>query len=105
MSELNLKELRKQKRMTQEEVAFHLKIARATYSRYESGEYEMSYKTLIMLAELFSVSIDYLLGRYDRNPVFLSDAETAMIKKYRSLDDRGKQTVQSLINYEYSSKQ
>ncbi len=36
-------------------------------SRYESGEREADYQTLIQLADYFNVSIDYLLERTD-NP-------------------------------------
>ena len=39
-------------------------------SRYETGEREAGYKELIMLADYFDVSVDYLLGRSD-NPEFL----------------------------------
>ena len=36
-------------------------------SRYESGEREADYQTLIRLADYFNVSIDYLLERTE-NP-------------------------------------
>lgn len=36
-------------------------------SRYETGEREADYATLIAIADYFHVSIDYLLGRTD-NP-------------------------------------
>lgn len=32
-------------------------------SRYENGEREADYKTLIKFADYFDVSLDYLLGR------------------------------------------
>ena len=38
-------------------------------SRYETGEREADYKTLIRLADYFDVSIDYLLERTD-DPTF-----------------------------------
>ncbi len=34
-----------------------------TISRYETGEREKDYKTLIKIADYFNVSIDYLLER------------------------------------------
>lgn len=36
-------------------------------SRYETGEREADYQTLIKIADYFHVSIDYLLGRTE-NP-------------------------------------
>lgn len=40
-----------------------------TISRYETESREADYKTLILFADYFNVSIDYLLGRTD-NPNF-----------------------------------
>lgn len=36
-------------------------------SRYENGQREADYKTLIAFADYFNVSVDYLLGRTE-NP-------------------------------------
>ena len=44
-----------------------LNMNQNSISRYETGERETDYKTLIALADYFNVSIDYLLGRTD-NP-------------------------------------
>lgn len=44
-----------------------LNMNQNTISRYETGEREADYDTLIALADFFDVSIDYLLGRTD-NP-------------------------------------
>lgn len=57
-----LKELRKEKKMTQQEVANYLNMSRVGYARYEIGDRQPSYETLNLLSELFNVSIDYLLG-------------------------------------------
>jgi transcriptional regulator with XRE-family HTH domain len=57
-----LKELRKDHSFTQAKVAVRLGIPRSTYSGYEKGIREAGYSTLIELATLFDVSIDYLLG-------------------------------------------
>ena len=100
MIELRLRDLRKKNGLTQDEVAAHLKIARVTYSRYESGDNEMTYESLALLADLFSVGIDCLLGRSGRD-VF-SKAEISMVDKYRALDDRGRQSVLAVIEHEYS---
>lgn len=67
---MRLKELRKSKRMTQQRLAIELNMNQNTISRYESGEREADYQTLIAIADYFGVSIDYLLERTD-NPTFL----------------------------------
>lgn len=58
-----LLEQRKLNKLTQTDVARHLGISQPSYIRYEQGRAEPSYENLVKLADLFDVSIDYLLGR------------------------------------------
>ena len=62
-----LKELRKQRKISQIKLAMDLNMGQNTISRYENGVHEADYETLILFADYFNVSIDYLLGRTD-NP-------------------------------------
>jgi len=96
-----LKKLRKEKKMTQDDVAKYLQIARATYSRYETEEREMTHESLVKLARLFDVSVDYILGRYDTNPILLNDEEIDLIEKFRALDERGRKSIIALAVHEY----
>ena len=48
-------------------LAIDLNMNQNSISRYETGEREADYTTLIAIADYFNVSIDYLLGRTD-NP-------------------------------------
>lgn len=64
---MRLKELRKEKNISQLKLAMDLSMNQNTISRYETGEREADYKTLIKIADYFNVSIDYLLERTD-NP-------------------------------------
>ena len=58
-----LVEQRKLNNMTQRQMAEHLGIAQPSYIRYENGSAEPSLDALVKLADLFDVSVDYLLGR------------------------------------------
>jgi len=58
-----LRQLRKEKGLTQAELAKLLSIGESTISFYESGKRQPDYETLIRIADLFNVSVDYLLGR------------------------------------------
>jgi transcriptional regulator with XRE-family HTH domain len=60
-----LKESRKNKKLTQSEVAKKLEIATSTYSNYEQGTRFPDKETLIKLSKFYEVSIDYLLGETD----------------------------------------
>ena len=64
---MRLKFLRKQRNISQLKLAMDLNMNQNSISRYETGEREADYATLIRLAEYFNVSIDYLLERTD-NP-------------------------------------
>lgn len=67
---MRLKELRKSRKLSQQKLAMDLNINQNSVSRYETGEREADYTTLIRLADYFNVSIDYLLERTD-NPTFI----------------------------------
>ena len=58
-----LKELREEKEMTQEELGKLLNVSRQTISGYEAGAIEPSIANLVKLANIFNVSLDYILGR------------------------------------------
>lgn len=66
---MRLKELRKKNNITQLKLAMDLNMSQNTISRYENGYREAGYKELILIADYFGVSIDYLLERTD-NPSF-----------------------------------
>ena len=60
-----LKQLRKEKKLSQLRLAIDLDMNQNTISRYENIEREADYETLIRFADYFKVSLDYLLGRSD----------------------------------------
>ena len=60
-----LKQLRKERKISQLQLAFDLNMNQNTISRYENLERQADYDTLIRFADYFGVSVDYLLGRTD----------------------------------------
>lgn len=82
-----LRELRKEKKLTQQQLAAILSkvantsIATTTISSYELADKQPTLDTLICLADFFNVSTDYLLGRTDKkegqhtNSLKISDIE------------------------------
>ena len=64
-----LKKLRKDKNLTQDELAQKINNSRSNIANYENGKNMPSVEVLQKLSELFNVSTDYLLGKSDiRNP-------------------------------------
>lgn len=58
-----LKELRKDKNLTQGDMAQFFNIKQSMYSMYESGRRTMKIEMLCKLADVLETSTDYILGR------------------------------------------
>ena len=62
-AEQRLKELRKEKKLTQVALQIATGIDQSLLSKFERGERLPPTEALIILADFYHVSIDYLLGR------------------------------------------
>ena len=79
-----LESLRKDRKLTQKQIADMLGIARTTYSGYENGTREPDHEILQKIADFFEVSIDYLLGRTN-NP--LTEKEMSRLRETAPTND------------------
>jgi transcriptional regulator with XRE-family HTH domain len=95
-----LREARKNKGYTQEQIAHLLGIAKSTYTGYEKGVREPDLFKIKRLVEVLDVDSSWLLG-VDDSPSSITAAEYQAIKKYRALDERGKMAVDSTLAREY----
>lgn len=59
----NLIFLRKNKNLTQSDIAKILNISRQAYCRYENDQREPSLEILCLLADFYDESVDSILGR------------------------------------------
>lgn len=66
-------ELREQRSWTQEQLSSSLGISRAALSHYEKNRREPDTETLSKVADIFGVTIDYLVGRTKRQEGTLDD--------------------------------
>ena len=84
---MRLKELRKENKKTQEELAKLLNTTRVSYGRYELETSEPTIDTLCKLADYYGVSLDYLVGREFAYEVgYLTDNEKNMLAMFRQLN-------------------
>lgn len=60
-----LKALRTEENVSRQQLANALNISLRSISYWENNQRECDFDTLIAIAEYFSVSVDYLLGRTD----------------------------------------
>ena len=63
---LKIKDLREDKDLTQKQIAKVLMCDQSLYSKYERGEREIPLRLLIILAEYYNVSLDYIVGRTNK---------------------------------------
>ncbi len=62
---LRIRELRKEKKLTQKQLANVLEVDFRTVSFWENETYEPSIKQIIKLCAFFEVSADYIIGIKD----------------------------------------
>jgi len=60
-----LKDLRRGRKLKQEDLATILGVQNATVSHYETGKADPSDKVKVEIAKYFNVSMDYLMGLID----------------------------------------
>lgn len=94
-----LKKLREELNYTQAQVAQMLGVQRPTYSRYENNERQPDNETLKKLADIFDVSVDYLLGRTkerkatESTDITFDDFTYAMHNESKELSEEDKQML------------
>ncbi len=74
-----LKTLRKNQKMTQQQLAIRLGVAKSIISYYESGDRFPSYDVLTKIARTFHVTTDFLLGLERTRTLDVSDLNDADI--------------------------
>lgn len=73
-----LKELRKTKNLTQENIGELCGVGKATISNWESNSTDPPLETVMKLANYFGVSIDFLLGNETNSPNTIDKVNQAL---------------------------
>ena len=82
-----LRELRKEKGLSQMELGEHLGYGYTAISSYETGRNEPSYIDLIRICEILDVSADYILGISDiRKPYVVLDKAELICLHNRAME-------------------
>ena len=64
-----LKELRKEKRLTQEQLSKVLNVSKTTICQWETHKQEACLDDIVKIAQLFDVTTDFLLGLEDESGI------------------------------------
>lgn len=111
-----IKQLRKEKGMTQTDLAQTLNVTKGTVSTWETNSRVPSFETMNALSDLFQKSMDYIMGRSDdatpttQNTDDLEDLALSQVEadlteyalKYARLDQYGRDAVEAIIRAEYN---
>lgn len=79
-----LKELRQEKKLTQQELANEIGVTKRTYIYWEKGERKIKPEKAQQLADYFGVSVGYLLG-YESNPLERLENLVDELKEHKDL--------------------
>lgn len=97
----NLKKLRTEKGVSQQQLASVIGISQQSVNKYENHNIEPDIFTLCALADYFDTSIDYLVGRVEEeggeSSYLLTPDEARHLRGYRRLDQRGKRCADGFI--------
>lgn len=104
-----LQELRKDHRLSQKQLADVIAVTTGTVSNYENNQHLPDIEKLIMLADYFGVTTDYLLGRsISRLPPDIFEEQlvpgksmSSILNDFRKLSPDRKNTILSFMNVSY----
>ena len=99
-----IKFLREQRDFSQKDLADRLNIHKQTISQYERGCREPSFDNLLALCDIFNVSSDFLLGKSDVTPRFLTDQELSLVDAFRNADEDRKKLALLALGIETHKK-
>lgn len=84
MGKSRIKQLRKENRLTQVELAEKLGVSVSTVAMWETGKRTPNFKTLNDMSDMFDRTIVYILGNSDDNhSVKLTDTETEQLAEWQ----------------------
>lgn len=91
-----LRDLRTQKGLSQQELCSELKISKAALSYYENGQRSPDIDILLVIADFFNVSADYLLGR---TKAATTDVDMKGICDFMSLSEKAVEKIALFTDY------
>ena len=97
---INLKKLRTEFKISQQQLADAIGVSQQSVNKYENQDVEPDISVLIKIADYFSVSVDYLIGRIPSHDFIVSSLtkdEKQILSKYKTLSKKEKEIIKLLI--------
>lgn len=96
---VRIKELRQKMNLTQEELGAKIGQTKSNISKYERGMLEPGIETLKLLADIFDVSIDYLVGNTTIRENHGHDPVDHGHELLKNIDNLSEESKKELVNY------
>ena len=98
-----IRSLRKDRALTQADLAHRIGIQQSDLCRMENGEYKVSLETLFKILSIFEMNIaDF----FNEDAAALSrDREYEFLRQYQKLSPRAQEEVQSFIQFKLQSEE
>ncbi len=96
----NLKSLRNEHKISQQKLAEAVGVSQQSINKYENQSVEPEIAVLIKIADYFSVSVDYLIGRTsspDFNVSSLTKDEKNLLSSYMHLNKNDKEIIKLVL--------
>ena len=96
----NLKILRESKGYTQQQLSEMIGVSQQTLQKYETQKHEPDIESLKKLADIFGVTVDYLVGHTSKgeDPNYaISESEFLIIENFRKLDKDTRDGIENII--------
>lgn len=102
-----IREKREALGITQEELAVRLGYKnKSTIAKIENGTNDIVQSKVVEFANALNTSVSYLMGWKEelqaQSQLQISQSEQSLLHKYHSLDDKGKHTVDTVLEMEYN---
>ena len=92
-----IRQLRKDRSLTQAELAENVGVQQSDLCRMETGEYKVSLETLFKILKIFEMNIGEFF--HEAPPGQLSAPETEMIRSFRNLSPPAQDEVRHFIKF------
>ncbi len=92
-----IRQLRRQRKLTQVELAERIGIHQSDLSRMEQGEYKVGLDTLLKILQTFDLSIGDFFDEANRSQ--------SMVEKYKALSPAAQKEVENFIDFKRGQEQ
>lgn len=95
-----IREARERRGLTQAALAEKLGVNGVTLSGYETGKHDPKSDTLVKIAQICGVSVDFLLDREKPAPKTVSDKAMELARAYDKMSSYGKSLIDKIVENE-----